>query len=142
MKVYELNQADGVYYSAPDRIVKKIDEHTYEVYRITVLDNMKALTINTINLDELETSFIQKKLEACGLIYDEKNNQIVQKFDPTRVVEDNLDKLPYVLADRISYSGYVNDAVTYQFNNAGELNEILLEHDIPIKFKNSTLEDL
>lgn len=142
MKVYELNQTDGVYYSAPDRIVKKIDEHTYEAYRITVLDNMKTLTINTINFDELEESFIHKKLADCGLIYDKENNRIVQQFDPSRIVEEDSNKIPYLLADRISYSGYVNDAVTYQFSNASELNEILLEHDIPIKFKNSTLEDL
>lgn len=142
MKIYELNESYGVYYSAPDRIVKKVEEDVYETYRITVVDNMRTITINTVKFKEINSDEIDRRLSDCGLVYDRENKQIVQKHDPTKVLEDDTKKLPYVVADRISYSGYVNDAITYQFENVLELNEILLEHDIPIKYKSSTLEEI
>lgn len=143
MNVFEYNPTEKVYYIAPDRIVKKLDDQQYETYRVTVLDHMKLLTINTVDFNEIDADYIDQQLANCGLIYNRENNQIVQMHDQEKVLEDDDQKIPYIIADRLSYSGYVDDSVTtYQFNNAMELNEILLEHDIPIKFTNSLLEDL
>lgn len=143
MKVYEFNAQEGIYYIAPDRIVKRIGENLYETYRITVLDYLKTLTINRIDFNEIDAAYIDQKLSECGLIYHRDQGKIVQKHDEAKVVESDREKIPYVLSDRLSYSGYVHEsATTYQFNHARELNEILLEHDIPIKYTNSMLEDL
>lgn len=142
MKLHDFDQEYKVYYSALDRIVKKIDEKIYETYHITVVEEEKVLTINTVDFTELPPEDINQYLVDCGLKYMSEDQKIVQKHNESEVVEADPDKMPYILADRLSISGYINDTYTFNFRNASELNEILLEQDIPIRFKNSTLKDL
>ena len=142
MNVHDYDDQYKVYYSAQDRIVKQLSDHIYETYHITVIENKKVITINTVNFTELTESDINKLLNVSGLKYISDDNKIVQKHDTSKVIEDDTIKIAYVLADRLSISGLINDAVTYNFEKRSELNELLLEHDIPIRFSRSILDTL
>jgi hypothetical protein len=142
MKVHDFDETYLVYYSALDRIVKKREKQIYETYHITVIEGKKVLTINTVDFEDLDTNQINDYIKDCGLVYKPEQNAIFQKQDENQVVEDDQDRVPFVLADRLSISGYINDTMTYNFEKAAELNEIMLEHDIPVRFTRGLLETM
>lgn len=138
MKVYELNEAEQVYYSAPNRMVKKIAEHVYEVYEIRVADDMRALIIHTVNLNEMSIESINHKLAQNGWKYLANEKKLVSLKDESKVLEDHHQKLFYVIADRLS--NYMGEGIIYPFEKVSELNELLLEHDLPIRLTKQDLE--
>lgn len=142
MKVYEYNEDFNVYQSANDRFVKQIDKDTFEIYHVTVIENNSLISVNTINFDELSMDEIDKHLDICGLKYIESKNKIVQKHDESEVVEDNQTVILFVLADKLSISGLSSNMNQFVFKDAKDLNEILLEHDIPHQFDNPTLNSI
>ncbi len=142
MKINEFNEDFDVYRSANNRFVKKIDKDTFEIYHVTIIENNSLLIVITINFDEVTTIDIEKYLDICGLKYIKSENKIVQKHDELKVVEDNSTILPYVLADKLSISGLSTNINQFAFKDAKDLNEILLEHDIPHHFDNSTLKSI
>ncbi|HEY8364719.1 MAG TPA: hypothetical protein VIK84_04025 [Haloplasmataceae bacterium] len=142
MKVNEFNEEMKVYYSAQDRFVKKISDHIFEVYQINVIENENFLYIKTINYEELNLKQINDYLKNRGLKYLNDKNIIVHLYDESKVVFSDQKLIKYVLADKLAISGAASNQNQFAFEDAKELNEILLEHDIYHQFDNATLRSL
>ncbi len=142
MKVYDFNEETSVYYSAHDRFVKRINKDNFEVYHINVIRNNNVLNVLTINIGELTNETINQLLKNCGLKYLVKEGKIVQKHDEKQVVESNKKLLHYVLADKLIISGAKAKKNQFVFEDAKDLNEILLEHNILHRFDNETLQSI
>ncbi|QVK19498.1 hypothetical protein KHQ81_07385 [Mycoplasmatota bacterium] len=140
MKVREYNKDSKVYYSANDRFVKKINDDIYEVYHISNIEDGYVLNVTAINLsDNLD---INHYLKNCGLKYIEEENKIVQRHDENKVVSSDNELVKYILADKLIKSGAFSNVNQFEFENAKDLNEIILEHNIPHRFNNATLHSL
>ncbi|MDF2700122.1 MAG: hypothetical protein K0Q49_1678 [Haloplasmataceae bacterium] len=140
MKVYDYNDQYKIYFSAKDRIVKKTHDHVYEVYHITIGDdNLNMLSISTVDFNGLATDEIKESLEEIGLVYKSEEAKIVQKLNESEIVTKDKKVIDYVLADRLSISGHNYDTIKFEFENTNQLNELLLEHDIPIRYEKDTI---
>lgn len=142
MKVNEYNRETKIYRSCEDRFVKKINDHIYEVYHINVIENNNVLYVMTINFNELTLEDINHYLNNCGLIYLPKDKKIVQKHNPNEIVAQHEDLIEYILADKLAISGAKSNQNQFAFEDAKDLNEILLEHNIYHQFDNPTLRSL
>jgi len=142
MKLHEYNQDTSVYYSASDRFVKKINDDIYEVYHIIVIEDNSILNVSTVDFSELTNHDINHYLNTCGLKYLNKENKIVQKHDENQTVECERDKVKYVLADRLGLTSAYSNSHQFIFEDALDLNELLLEHNILHRFDNETLQSL
>lgn len=141
MKVYEYNKEYKVYYSANDRFTKKVSDNIYEVYHITIIEDNNFLTIKTLDLSDVTHEHINKNLSTCGLRFTE-DKKIVQKTNPDEIIEANPKLIDYTLVDRLSISGLVTNTMKYEFDDAKDLNELLLEHNIPHSFDMVALSTL
>ncbi len=142
MDVHEYNAQYKVYHSAEDRFVKKINDHIYEVYHIQVITNESSLNIVTINFLELTDEVINNYLNNCGLKYLKDKKRIVQKHDETKIVEERPELIRYVLADKLAISGYSANMNYFEFDDAKDLNQLFLEHNIPYQYDNATLRSV
>lgn len=142
MELHEFNRDVQVYYSAQDRFVKKINDDIYEVYHINVITNGSFLVVYTINFKELNDQKIQKYLDSCGLIFKSNEKKLVQKYDQNEVIIEDTELFPFVLADRLSLVGAQSNMDKFIFEDADDLNEVLLEHNILHRFSNATLQSL
>lgn len=140
MRIREYNEDSRVYYSANDRFVKKINDDVYEVYHINVIEDGYVLNVTAINFTEILD--INHYLKNCGLKYLEKENKIVQRHDENKVVTSDKELVKYILADKLMISGAFSNMNQFEFENARDLNEIILEHNIPHRFNNVTLQSL
>jgi len=134
MKRFELDGEYKVYFSSNHRMVKKLDDLKYEAYVVTIVDKEKMLTVNTLNFKEIKEEAIHSHLSNCGLIYQKDEQKIVQKHDESIVVEDDPERIYFIIADKMTMSGYYEDSITYPFERMGELNDMLIDLDVPLAF--------
>ncbi len=142
MNLHEYDPESKVYYSAPDRFVKKINDYVFETYHIDVIAENSVLNVSTIDLSQLTEKQINHYLKNCGLKYMEAKKKLVQLHDENQIVEDDIDKFNYVLVDRLGISGAGENPNHFSFVDAYDLNELILEHNIPHHFDKTRVQSL